>query len=157
MLLCLLVALGSAWLAWLALKGRTPWDALEAMPLTPLSEARHGEVVRVRGRAVPVGAPLRTPNQGRPCVGYRVEQQGMREAWATFELHDGTARALVETSSVDVLFAHSREGAGWRESWVEVDAPLTVRARVVREGEVLRLAAPGGEPLRMSDQERLAR
>jgi hypothetical protein len=184
MFLCLLVALGAGWLVWLALKGRTAWDELEAMPVTPLSAAAEGTVVRVRGRAMLSGPPLRTPLQGRPCVGYRLELTGTKapsakEAWAAFELQDESGKALVASGALELLLARTHEArvtpgaplpppvsalvtpgdspTGFREAWIEVDEPLTVRARLGRSAEGLRLVPPEGEPLRLSTLERLTR
>lgn len=184
MLLCLLLALGAGWLAWLALEGRTAWDALEAMPVTPLAYTSDGDVVRVSGRVVFPGPALRTPLQGRPCVGYRLELTGTKapratEAWGRFELHDESGKAVVETRVLELLLARTHEvratpGAplpgpvaalaqvgdaptGWRECWVEAEDPVTARARVARSAEGLRLVTPAGEPLRISTLERLAR
>ncbi|MEN9796326.1 MAG: hypothetical protein RL653_22 [Pseudomonadota bacterium] len=184
MFLCLLIALGASWLLWLALKGRTAWDALEAMPVTPLSEAADGAVVRVCGRAVLAGAPLRTPVQGRPCVGYRLELTGTKQPratgdWAAFEVQDAGVKARVDSGQLEPLLARTYEGrlapgvplpaaaaalagpgdapTGWRESWVEADEPVTVKGQLVHSSEGPRLAAPEGEPLRLSTLERLTR
>ncbi|MBM4381619.1 MAG: hypothetical protein FJ086_20320 [Deltaproteobacteria bacterium] len=146
MLLCFLVALGGCWVAWLLLKGKTEWDALEAMGVTPVAELRPGEVRRVRGAVVVLEAPPRSPLQGKACVVARlvvtVDGRELREELAVpFGVQDGTGTVRVVPARWEAMFASGSKQAP------APGAPLPAAVKRLVDAQ-----APGATPTHWTEE-----
>jgi hypothetical protein len=146
MLLCFLAALGGCWVAWLLLKGKTAWDALEAMPVTAAADLRPGEVQRVRGTVVALAPPPRSPLQGKACVVARlvvgVAGRELREEVAVpFGVQDGTGTVRVLPARWEAVFASAS-----RQSPAP-GAPLPAAVKRLVDAQ-----APGGTPTHWAEE-----
>jgi len=184
MLLCFLAALGATWVAWLFLRGKTAWDALEGMPVTAVKDLRPGERQRVRGTVVALEAPPRSPLQGKPCVVARLivavdGRELVEELAETFGVQDGTGTVRVAMQRHEALFATSykqtpapgaplpgavkrlvdagapgRMPTHWSEELLSPGDPVTALGLVGAGAN--EVSAPEGEALRLSNVARLA-
>lgn len=139
--LALLLVSGSVAVAarWVWRRTRAPHRPVGDALVTTVEWFPADDVGRLRGLAVPLGAPLRAPLTDRPCVGYelRISEHRNDETielvhevrWAPFLLDDGTGRALIDPSVAPVTWL---VGAIVTQSGLADDATPAERALLAR-------------------------
>jgi len=125
------VALGAiAGFKWWFSSEQVTRRALAAVTATPVSQVQEGAIVKLVGRATPVGATMKAPISERACLAWNVTIEvrrgsGSKKRWREvhrndgaqgFMLQDETGRARIDVTRARVVLSEDHRashGGGW--------------------------------------------